>query len=167
MTCYEFALACDLKPNISHAVIDTLKYMTGSQDSTFNSVLEHPLFTSSEDGGYGDDLDYLADWKVIISNTPTNGVEEQPGIFGSVFQDHKLNVRRYIGDDEFFNAFPLLVDWLVSICESTGFVGYYYYIADQDFNKRIFSEPVLIYFLDGKVLEKTVKGELRDLMSSE
>jgi hypothetical protein len=142
-------------------------YMTGHQDSHFNSVLEHPLFTSSEDGSYGDGLDYLADWKVIISNSPTGGVEEQPGIFGSIFQDHKLNVRIYIGDDGFNNAFYLLVDWLASICESTGFVGYYYYIRDQDLDKRIFSDPVIIYFLDGKVFEKTVEGELIELMSGD
>jgi hypothetical protein len=167
MTCYEFSLACDLKPNISQEVIETLKYMTGNQDSNFNSVLKHPLFTSSEDGSYGDGLDYLADWKVIISNSPTGGIEEQPGIFGSIFQNSKLNVRKYIGDDEFYNAFPLLVDWLVSICKSTGFVGYYYYITDQDDDKRIFSEPVLIYFLDGKVFEKPVEGGLRDLLSGD
>jgi hypothetical protein len=165
MTCYEFALACDLKPNVPQEIINTLTYMTGKQDSSFDSVLTHPLFTSSEDGSYGDSIDYLADWKVIISNSWTGGVEEQPGIFGSIFKDNKLNVRKYIGDDEFYNAFSLLLDWLVSICKSTGFVGHYYCIEDQGWNDRIFSNPILIYFLDGKVFEKPVEGELRKLLS--
>jgi hypothetical protein len=164
MTCYEFALTCDLKPNTPKEVINTLKYMTGRQDSTFESVLTHPLFTSSKDGSYGDGLDFLANWKVFISNSPTGGVEEQPGLFGSIFQDHKLSVRRYVRDDDFYNTFFFLIHWLASICESTGFVGYYYHITDQDLNKRIFSNPVLIYFLNGKVFEKSVEGELDELI---
>jgi hypothetical protein len=167
MTCYEFSLACNLKSSISQEVIDTLNYMTGYQDSSFNSALSHSLFTSSEDGSFGDGMDFLADWKVIISNSPSGGVEDQPGIFGSIFQNHKLNVRIYTEDDAFYNTFPLLLDWLVSICESTGFVGHYYYISDQDYDRRIFSDPVLIYFLDGKVFEKPVEGKLRELLSGD
>jgi hypothetical protein len=85
-TCYEFALTCDLKDDVSPKVIDALRYMTRSsgEDSNFKTTLKHPLF-SSKDGTLGDGLDYLADWKLIIANSPNYGEEFQPGIFGSFF----------------------------------------------------------------------------------
>lgn len=170
-TCYEFALSCDLKADVSQEVIDTLKYMTRSSEYVFETTINHSLFTSSEDGGFREnedgsseeDLDYLADWKVIIENHPTGGQELLPGIFGSMFQDRKLGVRKFIGDDEFSNAFPLLLDWLVSICESTGFVGYYTVVR----NMEILSDPILIYFFNGEVLEKQVEGKLIKFLSGE
>ncbi len=162
-TCYEFALSCDLKADVSQEVIDTLKYMTRSSEYVFETTIEHPLFTISEDGSYGEDLDYLADWKVIIENAPTGGQELLPGIFSSVFQDRKLGVRNFIGDDLFYNAFPLLLDWLVAVCEPTGFVGYYNKVR----NMEVSSDPMLIYFLNGEVFEKQVEGKLKELFSGE
>jgi hypothetical protein len=74
-TCYEVALTCDLKDDVSSKVIDTLRYMTraSGEEYNFKTTLKHPLFTSSKDGSFGDGLDYLADWKLIISNGSNYG----------------------------------------------------------------------------------------------
>jgi hypothetical protein len=160
---YEFALTCDLKDDVSQEVIDVLAYMTSSaeQDCNFTTPLKHPLFTSSEDGSFGDGLDYLADWKSIISNSPSYGEESYPGIFGSVFKDRKLSTRKFIDDDTFDNTFCLLVDWLASVCDSYGFVGYYLWLMNFERN----GNPVIVYFENGQVFEKHLNDKLMPLQS--
>jgi hypothetical protein len=150
-SCYEFAFACNLKPNLSQEVIGTLKYMTRSEDYEFQAQLKNDLF-----------LARYEEWKTIISNTPTYGEEFLSGLCGSIFLDSKLNVRKYVGDDEFYNGFGLLMDWLVSICEPLGFIGYYSEIAGE-----IGGDPTLIYFENGQVLEKKVGGEFKKLFTSD
>jgi hypothetical protein len=54
------------------------------------------------------------------------------------------------------------MEWLVSICESGGFVGYY-----SDVTSERDGDPTLIYFNDGQVLEKKVSGELKELFTSD
>ncbi|WP_295614158.1 hypothetical protein [Chamaesiphon sp. GL140_3_metabinner_50] len=159
---YEFALTCDLKDDISQEVIDVL-YMTRSseQDYDFTTTLKHPLFTSSEDGSLGDGLDYLADWKLIISNSSSYGEESYPGIFGSVFKDRKLSIRKFVDDDTFNNTFCLLVDWLASVCYSHGFVGYYLWLMNFERNR----DPVIVYFEDGQVFKKHLTHKLMPLES--
>jgi hypothetical protein len=148
-SCYEFAFACNLKLDLSQEAIDTLKYMTRSEDYEFKTKLKDDLFTAR----YGE-------WKTIISNTPNYGEEFLSGLCGSIFHDSKLNVRKYVGDDEFYNGFDLLMDWLVSICEPLGFIGYY-----SDVTTEIGHDPILIYFENGRVLEKKVSGEFKELFT--
>jgi hypothetical protein len=162
-TCYEFALTCDLKDDVSQAAVDALTYMTRSEQehsTNFETDLKHPLFTSSKDVIFEGDY-YLADWKLIISSDPSEGEELLPGKFGSIFQNRKLSIRKFVGDDEFTNTFYLLVDWLASVCKSDGFVGYYFELRNLD--RR--ADPVLIYFENGRVFEKHVDGELRQLLA--
>jgi hypothetical protein len=178
MSTYEFAFACDLKSNLSQEIIDTLKYMTRSEEYEFETNLKHNLFTSSWEEGsfadpaenegefddeFGDEFTFLADWRTLISNIPNYGEELLSGLCGSILRDSKLNVRRFVGDDEFNNSFIQLMEWLVSICESTGFVGYYSYMS----NMEIGGDPTLIYFEHGQVFEKTVSGELKELCTSD
>jgi hypothetical protein len=170
-SCYEFAFACNLKPDLSQDVIDTLKYMTRSEDYEFETTLKDDLFTTSweegsfeapKEGELEDEFIFLWEWRTIISNTPTYGEEFLSGLCGSIFLDSKLNVRKYVGDDEFYNGFGLLMDWLVSICEPLGFIGYYSEIAGE-----IGGDPTLIYFENGQVLEKKVGGEFKKLFTSD
>jgi hypothetical protein len=150
-SCYEFAFACNLKSDLSQDQIETLRYMTRSEDYKFKTTLKDDLFTC----GYGE-------WRTIISNTPNYGEEFLSGLCGSILQDSKLNVRKYIGDDDFKNSFIQLMEWLASICEPLGFVGYY--SCDR---MMIGSDPTLIYFENGRVLEKKVSGEFKELLTSE
>jgi hypothetical protein len=166
---YEFAFACDLKPDLSQEVIDTLKYMTRSEDYDFETTLTDDLFTTSweegsfeapKEGDLEDEFIFLWEWRTIISNTPTYGEESLAGLCGSIFSGSKINARKYVGDDEFFNAFHLLMDWLVSICEPSGFIGYY-----SDVTTETGGDPTLIYFENGRVLEKKVSGEFKELFT--
>jgi hypothetical protein len=154
-TCYEFALNCDLKSGVSQEIIDTLTYMTrsGEDESEFETTIDHPLFvTEVIDFGEGDE--YFSDWKFLIQNKPTYGDEMiMSGIAGSIFRDLKLGVRQFLHDDLFFNKFHLLLDWLVSICESDGFIGYY---IGYDSSLSRGNDLTLIYFINGKVFEKFV-----------
>jgi hypothetical protein len=54
------------------------------------------------------------------------------------------------------------MQWLASICEPLGFVGYYSCIREY-----IGNDPILIYFENGQVLEKKVSGEFKELLTSE
>jgi hypothetical protein len=159
-TCYEFAFTCDLKHDVSNEVIDTLRYMTRleEENSNFKTSLKHSLFTTSKDVSF-EGIDYLADWKIIISNDPDEGEQLLPGTFGSIFRGCKLTVRKFVGDDEFHNTFHLLMDWLVSVCESDGFIGYYYPLRNLSRN----TDPILLYFIDGQVFEKEIEGKLKIL----
>jgi hypothetical protein len=159
-TCYEFAFTCDLRHDVSNEVVDTLRYMTRLEEekSNFQTNLKHPLFTTSQDVNF-EDVDYLAEWKVIISNDPDEGEQLLPGAFGSSFRGCKLSVRKFVGDDQFNNTFYLLMDWLVSICEQDGFICYYYTLRNLFRN----TDPVLMYFIDRQVFEKEVEGKLKIL----
>jgi hypothetical protein len=172
-TCYEFAFACDLKSGLTKEVIDTVQYMTRSEEYEFETKLKDNLFTTKweegsfedaiEDDGFGDEFIYVAEWRTIITNIPNYGQEDLSGLCGSFFKDSKLNVRKFVGDDDFYNVFPQLMEWLVSICDSTGFIGYYSCIV----NMEIGGDPVLIYFENGRVLEKKVTGEFKELLTSD
>lgn len=150
--CYEFAFACNLEPDLSQEVIDTLTYMTRSEDYEFKTKLEDNLFKVPHP---------YETWDTIISNIPNCGEEYLSGLCGSIFTNSKLNVRKYIGDDEFHNGFYHLMEWLVSICEPLGFIGYYSCIQGY-----IGGDPTLIYFENGRVLEKKVSGEFKELLTS-
>jgi hypothetical protein len=57
-TCYEFGFACDLKSGLSQEVIDTLKYMTRSEEYEFKTTLTDDLFISSwEEGSFEDAIE--------------------------------------------------------------------------------------------------------------
>ncbi len=123
-TYYEFSLMCEIKPDVSQQVIDTLQYMTRAEgdDTPFETTLHHSLFTDSQDQHFTKEeaLDFgsdeaftiLADWKIIIANFSDCGEEMLSGSFASEFHDHQLKVRKFLNDDEFYNAFPQLIDCL-------------------------------------------------------
>jgi hypothetical protein len=148
--CYEFALECQIKRDVSREVTDTLRYMTRSQDYDFDTPrLDHPLFEETSHwketwnirGRKSKVIRY--EWRTIITNQPREGEQYLAGEFGSQFQDNQLSCRRLSRDDEFDNVWWLLFPWLASISESMGFVGYY----RGDFEDY----PKLIQFLNGKV----------------
>jgi hypothetical protein len=153
---YEFTFTCHVKADVSQEVIDTLTYMTRSESesSNFVTTLKHPLFTSYwEPGSVEDECNgaFLDEWRFIIySNEPVYGEELLSGTFGSTFENRKLSVRKLTGDDDFNNCFYKLMNWLASVCESTGEIGCYHYLHNMEYD----SEPVPIHFIDGKAYMK-------------
>ena len=138
-SCYEFVLACQINENISEEVLDTLKYMTSSGIDEFEPTIEHPLFTEGNV------------WRTIISKGDREGEQYISGVFGVIFENYNLSIRRLLHEDEFLNDWIFLGDWLASISSTYGFVGYY----KRDNNLH----PTLIYFNQGNVLELAVEGD--------
>ena len=148
-TCYEFAFECQIKRDVPQKVIDTLKYMTRSQEYDFDPPkLHHALF--KETSVWKHTVELLGrrvtaiqyEWRTILTAHSREGEQYLPGEFYSIFQNNQLNCRRLSRDDEFDNVWWLLFPWLASVSESAGFVGYY----RDDFN----AYPKLLQFLDGK-----------------
>jgi hypothetical protein len=133
-TCYEFALECELRRDVSPEVVDTLRYMTRSQEYRFsNPQIPYPLFQDSATS---------YQWKTILANFPREGEQNLPGEFGSIFADSKLIIRHLSRDDEFYPICWFLLPWLASISVTSGFIGYY----RGDFDEY----PTLIQFEQGR-----------------
>lgn len=160
---YEISLNCHLRSDVSQEVIDTLTYMTRSsylENSGFQNKIKHSLFTSywepnSFEGLEGEEEIFLDEWRVIIINELEYEEELLSEWYGVKFQDRQLEVRKMIHDDTFANCFDPLLNWLASICESTGEVGYYHELISFE---RHQSKPVPIYFIDGKAYADEEEG---------
>jgi hypothetical protein len=60
-TAYEMALLLDLQPELEGKDVETLRYMTRSQDYSFQTPLEDSFFTECEEG-------FDNEWRFIIAN---------------------------------------------------------------------------------------------------
>jgi hypothetical protein len=162
---YELALKCHVRVDVSKDVIDTLTYMTRSaytENSGFQTKLKHDLFTSLWDPGSFEDSEdeaamFLDEWRVIIVNELEYDEELLSEWYGVRFQDRHLEVRKMIHDDTFSNCSYLLFNWLASICESTGEVGYFHSLFNY---QRDYYKPVPIYFIDGKAYANEEEGRI-------
>jgi hypothetical protein len=152
---YKLALKCHLSADVSQEIINSLTYMTRSshtENSEFQTKLKHDLFTSLwEPGSFEDSEDeeemFLDEWRTIITNELEYDEELLHEWYGVRFQNRCLEVRKMIHDDTFSNCFHLLVNWLASICESTGEIGYYHSLFNY---QRDYYKPVPIYFIHNK-----------------
>jgi hypothetical protein len=152
---YELYLNCHLRADVSQEIIDTLTYMTRSsytENASFQTKLNHDLFTNLwESGSFEDSEDeeemLLDEWRTIITNELEYDEELLSEWYGVRFQDRHLEVKKMIHDDAFSNGGYPLLNWLASICESTGEVGYYHNLFNY---QRDYSKPVPIYFIDSK-----------------
>ena len=149
--CYIFAVTYKLNQNISQELIDTLKYMTRSQEYDFVPP-KHPLFEDDYDKTIiwddGTVIRLRPSWRGLIANEHRGGEEDFWGEFFSGFQDLILTFRRLVRDDDLFNVWYVLGPLLASVSESDGFVGYY--LGDV---LRPSSKLTLIYFENGYVFE--------------
>lgn len=123
---FELVLACRIRKTVSNEIMETLTYMTRFEDYEFDTDIDNLLFSDE------------TCWRSIFRNAPRRGEEHLPGVFGVIFSNFDLSVRQCTNEDEFWNTWIYLGDWLASICEPTGFVGYYKNLIEW--------EPTLIYF---------------------
>lgn len=168
--CYEFGLECKIKRDVSQEVINTLEYMTRSQEYDFDAPgLGYPLFKEEVPWKEtcnirGRDVTVIQyEWRTIMTNRPREGEQYLPDEFGSKFQDNQLSCRRLSRDDEFDNVWWLLFPWLASISESTGFVGYYRGDFDN-YSKLIqfWNGKANVYELTPKDLSQTEIAKFND-----
>jgi hypothetical protein len=80
-TCYEFALECEIRGDVTQEVIETLKYMTRAKEYKFTTPkINYPLFEEPFPWAHG---------KTILTNQPREGEQYLPGEFGSFFVDRR------------------------------------------------------------------------------
>jgi len=145
---FDFAIACDLKPDTPQQILDTLSYMTRAEEYAFSSPPNHPFFEGDS-------------WRDIL-----RAKSEQtylPGdLIGSFRKAHRYEVgseklhwyticfRCYLIDDVFYEMWWLLAEWLLLHSETEGYVGYY--------REEYSSHPTLIYFKDNAVCIHEMTG---------
>lgn len=135
---YDFALACDLKPDIPKQVSATLTYITRVDEYDPGDLPHSDVFHDRY-------------WRYLFRVETT----DFPGVVRRVFQKafrysyqgrdvfrDTLDVRTYIVDDA-IGKYIAFAEWLAPYSESEGFVGY--------FRSDISDDPVLIYFGGGSV----------------
>ena len=136
---FDFAIACDLKPDTPQQVIKTLAYMTRTEDYPFDSPPDHPFFEGDE-------------WRETLRTEPDGTY--CPGDLGRSFRRayrydrlgvhhyrYTLSFRCYMKDDEFYDMAWPLIDWLAQHSETEGYVGYIRETLDW--------QPTLLYFKHG------------------
>jgi hypothetical protein len=117
-TVFEMALILNLQPELESDDIETLIYMTRSQDYNFQSSLNDSFFTECPEG-------FDQEWRIIIANNhPRTGEAGFSQIHRSVFCNNQLCFRILIDDDTYYNTWWAFSDWLFLISSNEGLVGY-------------------------------------------
>lgn len=143
-TAFEMALLLDLQPELESKDVETLRYMTRSEDYSFQTSLKDYFFTECDEG-------FDDEWRFIIANNCEIGGEESfSQIRRSVFRDNQLCFRVLLDDDTYYNAGLWFLDWLFEISIDEGLVGYLLDITCF--------EADLIYFENGEPTLKFVKN---------
>jgi len=141
---FEIALLLDLQPELGIKDVEMLRYMTRSEDYSFETSLEDYFFTECEEG-------FDDEWRFIIANNCQKcGEESFSQIYRSVFRDNQLCFRVLLDDDTYYNAGLFFLDWLLEISISEGLVGYLLDITCF--------EAELIYFENCEVNLRFVKN---------
>lgn len=143
-TAFEMALLLNLQPELPTEDIETLTYMTRSEDYDFQPSLDDAFFTKCEES-------FNNEWRIIIANNyPRCGEEFFSQKYRSVFFNNQLCFRILIDDDTFHNVWWAFSDWLFSISNDEGTVGY---LLDVDYR-----DAELICFKEDEVTLEYVKN---------
>jgi hypothetical protein len=150
-------LAFDLKPDTPQQIIDTLFYMTRTDDYEFMDIPHHRLFTSDPDW-----RDFLrageGDYEMApgITSSGLKKIIEGYGD-GTIFKEYyTLSFRRTMHDDvEFYVLWWDFLDWIAPYSSTNGFVGYYRETFDL--------YPTLIYFKNGTIFSYEIKASPQNL----
>jgi hypothetical protein len=141
---FEVAIACDLRPDTSPQVLDTLRYMLREEEYAFDNPPAHRFFEGS---GWRSFLG-IPDWVPFageIGGSLRLAVRHGPD--GSGYR-HTLSIRSFMLDDQLYDGFEFL-EWLAGHSETVGLVGYY--------REEMDLHPTLVYFKGGKVYLAGVK----------
>jgi hypothetical protein len=156
-TQYELGLACDLRPDIPHPVLDTLASMVGSAAVPAATLPDDPFFRE-------------CDWRRLFRNGGAF-----PGLTGSTLQRayryhrpaaqggdpvFRYTLSCHVGCNDDVVAHDLFgfLRWLAPWSETVGCVGYY-----RPYLRQQVEAPTLLYFRAGRVLVLAVTGSPVDL----
>lgn len=125
---YEFGFICNLKQDLSQAVLDTLAYMTREEDYTFQPQLKDRLFCPEaypNPEHYAEQVTY---WRNVISNTSDNRIiNVSPSDPVSLFTEKFLCFRRLGKLYDYVHSIWPLLEWLATISDTIPYeiVGFY------------------------------------------
>ncbi|MGD1943087.1 MAG: hypothetical protein ACFB0G_17470 [Leptolyngbyaceae cyanobacterium] len=127
---YEFGFICDLKKDLSPGIVDTLAYMTRSEDYDFQTALKDRLFCPEAYPNPEGHEEWLTNWRNIIRNTPSNRrINISPSDPVSLLTEEFLCFRLHGKLDDLVNSIWPLLDWLTTVRERETFpneiVGFY------------------------------------------
>jgi len=158
---YDWVITCEFEHTLPRQVVETLRYMTGTEDYAFDDPPDHPLFTGA-DLGSEDDAEAGTDaaWRHLLIVPP----DEETGYVARFFRFRSprvewasgygppdiLNFRLDVHEDE-VGEYGRLMDWLACVSSSRGLVGY---SVVQDGP----SDPTLWYFREGEAITRWVNG---------
>ncbi len=135
---YDFALACDLKPDAGAPVLAALTYITRP---SADDAVPCPDLPDSD----------TFTWRDLFRVEDTRMPGALRRFFGEAYRytRHDQDVARYTLDvrtfviDDMLGEYLAFADWLAPYSASAGFVGY--------FREELTAHPVLLYFEDGAV----------------
>ncbi|EFH80327.1 hypothetical protein [Ktedonobacter racemifer] len=125
---YEYAINCTFSSSLDPHLLDTLRYLVRTHEYAFDAPSDHPFFGAEEFEGQR----YEA-WRDILQVDP----DEERGYFARFFRVHSsrtqwstaseapyiLSFQIAVHDDAEGDVWRLL-QWLATISDSQGFVGY-------------------------------------------
>jgi hypothetical protein len=146
-TRYDFMLICNLRDDMPQQAIETLKYMTRTEDYEFDNPPNSPVFDGSWwrntmrlHPGYINMGTYSGDEISIFRR------DQRGGPYNTVIYYHTLQLRNVMHGDV-LGDYLCFANWVAQYSERVGFVGYYHssYAIDEG------TDPTLLYFIDGKL----------------
>lgn len=125
---YEYTIKCTFSSALDPHLLDTLRYLVRTHEYLFDAPSDHPFFEAEE---VFEGEQYEA-WRTILQIDP----DQDYGYFSRFFRQHDnaqwftpsgppyiLSFQIVVLDDEEEDVFRLL-EWLATISETQGFVGY-------------------------------------------
>jgi len=154
---FDYGIRCTFPHSLSGQVVDTLTYMTRSEDYAFHDCPDHPFFAPEEffEGEVyeawrgllqyprGEDTGHFARFFRFRSPRYQWG----PGYGDPYILDFRIDVHE---DNEGY--YWGLLDWLATVSSSRGFVDY------SILKDGGFSQPTLFYFIDGRLRRHQVSA---------
>jgi hypothetical protein len=158
---YEAGFIINLEDNLSEEIHQTLSYMIGRGAPGIEpSGFDHPLF---------DVEGYKTEWRHIISSPREDDEEMIGGGCGSVLVDNRLAFRGLMRDDPFWNVWTVLLEWLLSISNSSGVIGFYRNLDEDDEVTLISFESQGVCFVEGDNYSEfeELQGQIIEMIESD
>jgi hypothetical protein len=131
----EFFLTCDLTPDLPVQVYATLRYMTRTEEETFEHAPMHELF---EQQGWQDML--RSGERRAFAGVSRCELATRRDLGG--MDTYTLSITYEGGDDDLM-LFTMFAEWIAPYSSTVGWVGYFR--AEHDLY------PTLLYFKHGRV----------------
>ena len=156
---YEYVVNCEFPMTLAPHILEILRYMVRKEEYAFQTDLTHPLFESEEIS----DGEHYEAWRGILQTDPGGFCQvdshQDSGYFARFFQagrsnftssdaSYMLSFRMEVHDDAEGEIWKLL-QWLATISDSRGFVGYSIRQGHE-----VSEHPTLWYFENNQLVSR-------------